>query len=189
MTGYTGPQGATEQNLDFRRIDASRAYFVTTRSLAAREGLTIVMGWPKGLIQEPDAAQQRAWFIADNKASIIIVVGTLALLIYYLLLWRWLGRDPPAGVVIPQYRAPPGYSPASMRYIERMGYDKTCFTTAIINLAVKGAIDIEDDAGDFQLRKTGPAGARLRPAKAKFWTDCSGMAVTVSILCAPITAS
>ena len=161
LTGYTGPQGATEQNLDFRRLDARRAYFVTNRPLAAREGLTIVMGWPKGLIQEPDAAQQRAWFLADNRASIIIVTGTLVLLIYYLLMWRRFGRDPPAGIIIPQYRAPAGYSPASMRYIERMGYDKTCFTTAIINLAVKGAIDIGDDADNFQLRKTGPASSPL----------------------------
>ena len=167
LTGYTGPQGATEQNLNFRRLDANRAYFVTTRSLAAREGLTIVMGWPKGLIQEPDAAQQRAWFLADNKASIIIVAGTLVLLFYYLFMWRWLGRDPPAGVIIPQYRAAPGYSPASMRYIERMGYDKTCFTTAIINLAVKGAIDIEDDAGNFQLRKNGPAGSPLAAGESE----------------------
>ena len=167
LTGYTGPRGATEQNLDFRRIDASRAYFVTTRPLATREGLTIVMGWPKGLVQEPDAAQQRAWFYADNKASIIIVAGTLVLLIYYLLMWRRFGRDPPAGVIIPQYRAPVGYSPASMRYIERMGYDKTCFTTAIINLAVKGAIDIGDDAGDFQLRKTGPARSPLAAGESE----------------------
>jgi uncharacterized membrane protein len=167
LTGYTGPQGATEQNLDFRRIDENRAYFVTTRSLAAREGLTIVMGWPKGLIPEPDAAQQRAWFLADNKASIITVAGTLVLLFYYLLIWRRLGRDPPAGVIIPQYRAPARYSPASMRYIERMGYDKTCFTTAIINLAVKGAIDIEDDAGNFQLTKTGPARSPLAAGESE----------------------
>ena len=167
LTGYTGAQGSSEQNLDFRRIDANRAYFVTTRSLAAREGLTIVMGWPKGLIQEPDVAQQRAWFLEDNKASIIIIAGTSLLLIYYLLMWRRLGRDPPAGVIIPRYRAPPGYSPASMRYIERMGYDKTCFTTAIINLAVKGAIEIRDDADNFQLIKTGPANEPLAAGESE----------------------
>ena len=171
LTGYTGAQGSTEQNLDFRRIDANRAYFVTTRSLATREGLTIIMGWPKGLIAEPDAAQQRAWFITDNKASIIIVGGTLVLLIYYFLVWRRFGRDPPAAVIIPQYRAPAGYSPASMRYIERMSYDKTCFTTAIINLAVKGAIDIGDNADNFQLRKTGPAREPLAPGESEVLSE------------------
>jgi uncharacterized membrane protein YgcG len=161
LTGYTGPQGGTEQHLEFRRIGDSQAYFQTTQPLARYEGMTIVAGWPKGLVEEPDAAQQRAWFIADNKASIITIGGTLALLIYYLLLWFWLGRDPPAGVIIPRYRAPAGYSPASMRFIERMGYDKTCFTTAIINLAVKGALEIDDDAGRFKLVKSGPASSAL----------------------------
>jgi len=161
LTGYTGPQGATEQALAFRRISPSQAYFESTRVLAPNEGLTIVAAWPKGVVQEPSAAQQRAWFIEDNKASIIVVGGTLALLIYYLLLWRWLGRDPPAGVIVPHYRAPAGYSPASVRFVERMGYDKTCFTTAIINLAVKGAVDINDDDGGFQLIKTGPARSSL----------------------------
>jgi len=161
LTGYTGPQGGTAQDLEFWQTNENRVYFETTQSLARYEGLTIVAGWPKGLIQEPDAAQKRAWFIEDNKASIIVVVGTLALLIYYLLLWRWFGRDPPAGIIIPRYQAPAGYSPASMRFIERMGYDKTCFTTAIINLAVKGALDIDDDDGDFKLEKTGPARTAL----------------------------
>jgi len=157
LTGYTGAQGSTEQALDFRRTGANQALFETNRALASYEGMTIVAGWPKGLVLEPSVAQQRAWFIADHKASLIVVGGTLVLLIYYLLLWRWLGRDPAAGVIIPRYRAPAGYSPASVRFIERMGYDKTCFSTAIINLAIKGAIEINDDDGDFKLLKTGPA--------------------------------
>ena len=161
LTGYTGAQGSIAQNLDFRRLDANRAYFQSTAALAPREGMTIVANWPKGLVQEPDAAQRRAWFIEDNRASIMVFAGTLALFVYYLLLWRWCGRDPAAGIIVPRYRAPAGYSPASMRFIERMDYDKTCFTTAIINLAVKGAIEIEDDDGDFKLKKTGSAVSTL----------------------------
>jgi uncharacterized membrane protein YgcG len=161
LTGYTGPQGSTEQNLHFRRLTGNQAYFEATQPLPPHAGMTIVAGFPKGIVSEPDAAQRRAWFIEDNKAAIIVIAGTLGLLLYYLLLWHWVGRDPRAGVIVPRYRAPPGYSPASMRFIERMGYDKTCFTTAIINLAVKGAIEISGDDNDFQLRKTGPARAPL----------------------------
>ena len=161
LTGYTGPQGSTGQDLEFERIGPNRAFFEATRALGRNEGMTIVATWPKGLVQEPSAAERRAWFIEDNKPSIIVVAGALALFVYYLLLWRWYGRDPQAGVVIPHYRAPAGYSPASMRFIERMGYDKTCFTTAIINLAVKGALEIDDDDGDFEISKTGPARSPL----------------------------
>ncbi len=161
LSGYTGPQGSTEQALDFKRVGSQQAYFESTRVLQRYEGLTIVAGWPKGLVQEPSAEQKRAWFIADNKASIIITAGTVLLLIYYLLLWRWFGRDPAAGIIIPRYSAPTGYSPASVRFIERMAYDKTCFSTAIINLAVKGALDIDDNDGDFKLTRTGPAKSAL----------------------------
>jgi uncharacterized membrane protein YgcG len=167
LSGYTGPQGSTGKNLEFHRIGDNRAFFQTTQPLARYEGMTIVAGWPKGLVEEPDAAQQRAWFIEDNKASIITVGGTLALLIYYLLLWFWLGRDPPAGIIIPRYQAPAGYSPASMRFIERMGYDKTCFTTAIINLAVKGAVEIDDEHGNFKLVKSGPARSALAAGESE----------------------
>ena len=167
LTGYTGPQGSTEQNLDFRRLTGNQAYFETTQPLPPHSGMTIVTGFPKGIVTEPSAEQRRAWFIADNKAAIIIVGGTLILLLYYLLLWRWVGRDPQAGVIIPRYRAPPGYSPASMRFIERMGYDKTCFTAAIINLAVKGAIQISGGKHDFELRKTGPARAPLAAGESQ----------------------
>ena len=157
LTGYTGLPGSTEQALEFRRLDAKRAYFQSNRVLAANEGMTIVMSWPKGLVAEPTPAQRRSWFLEDNRASIIVVAGTLILLLYYLLLWHWYGRDPRAGVVLPRYRPPPGYSPASMRFVERMGYDKACFTAAILNLAVKGAVEIDDDDGDFRIIKTGPA--------------------------------
>jgi len=81
--------------------------------------------------------------------------------------WYRVGRDPPAGITVPRYRAPAGHSPASMRFIERMGYDKTCFTTAIINLAVKGAVEIYDDAGTFKLLKSGPARSPLAAGEAE----------------------
>ena len=167
LSGYTGKQGSTEQNLVYRRAGNNRVYFVSSEPLGRGEGLTIVAGWPKGLIDEPSDARQLTWFLADNKASLIIGAGVFALLVYYLLLWHWVGRDPEAGVVIPRYRAPEGYSPASMRFIERMGYDNKCFTTAIINLAVKGAVDINDDKGNFRIIKQGGPKEALAPGEAQ----------------------
>ena len=156
LTGYTGAQGSTAQDLEFRRVSERGATFETTGPLAPREGLTIVVGWPKGLVAEPTAAQQRAWYVEDNKAAIILFTGVIGIFAFYLLMWRLAGRDPQAGVIVPLYRAPKGYSPASMRFVERMGYDKTCFSTAVINLAVKGALQISNDDDDFTLIKSGP---------------------------------
>ena len=161
LTGYTGKQGSEEQALDFGRDGKNRAWFQSARKLRPREGLTIVAGWEKGLVEQPSDDQIRAWFVADHKGSIIVAGAIIAVLFYYLLLWHWFGRDPKAGVIVPRYRPPAGYSPASMRFIKNMWYDKACFTTAVINLAVKGELEINERGGDYVLVKTGPAGQPL----------------------------
>ena len=167
LNGYTGAQGDSRRNFEYRRTTNNQVYFVTSQPLDRYQGLTIVAGWPKGLINEPSASQRRAWFFEDNRPSLIVVAGALALLAYYLTLWRWLGRDPEAGVIIPRYQAPEGYSSASMRFIERMGYDNKCFTTSIINLAVKGAVDINDDDGSFKVIKQDAGNPSLAPGEAQ----------------------
>ena len=157
LAGYTGYQGAKGQDLTFRRIGNDQVHFESTRPLHSSEGLTIAVGWPKGLVDEPSAAQRRAWFFQDHRSAIVTLIGALGVFIYYLLCWRVLGKDPEAGVIVPLYRPPEGYSPASMRFVENMAYDKKCFTSAVINLAVKGALDINDDDGEFKLsRNSGP---------------------------------
>ena len=167
LNGYTGRQGSTQQNLIHRRAANKQAYFATSVSLDRYEGLTIVAGWPKGIIQEPSSSQQRAWFLQDNRPSIIVVSGVMLLLAYYWLIWLRVGKDPKAGVVVPLYQPPRGYSPASMRFIQNMSYDKTCFSTAIINLAVKGAIGINFDDGSYELKKLGTNSEPLAAGEAQ----------------------
>jgi len=165
LTGYTGPQGSTAQNLSHRRLDDHNAYFQSLAPLAPREGLTIVAGFDKGLVDQPSVAQRRAWFVEDNRAALIIAGGASALLVYYLLLWHWFGRDPEAGVVVPLYRAPEGFSPASMRFVEHMGYDKKCFTSAVVNLAAKGALEIDHTGSHFKIRRLDADRADLAPGE------------------------
>jgi len=167
LTGYTGPKGSTAQDLIYRRSAGNQAYFETSQPLGPREGLTIVAGWPKGVVNEPSDAQRRDWFIEENRASLIVTGGALALFAYYLILWRWFGRDPETGVIVPRYQPPEGYSPASMRFVQNMGYDKKCFTSAIINLAVKGAAEINDDEGQFKVTKQEVPDLSLAPGEAQ----------------------
>jgi uncharacterized membrane protein YgcG len=51
------------------------------------------------------------------------------------------------------YFPPDGYSPASLRFIRRMGYDNQSFAVALVNLAVKGALEISETGGVFTLKK------------------------------------
>jgi uncharacterized membrane protein YgcG len=154
LTGYTGVKGSSAQNLRHSITPNSHFYFSTTRPLLPHEGLTLVADWPKGIITEPSAEQKQQQFIDDNRPSLIIGAGVVVVFIYYLLVWLKVGKDPEAGVIYPRYQAPDGYSPASMRFIRNMKYDKSCFTAALLNLAVKGVISIDqNDAGLWVIRQ------------------------------------
>nr|WP_305908346.1 DUF2207 domain-containing protein [Methylomarinum sp. Ch1-1]MDP4521171.1 DUF2207 domain-containing protein [Methylomarinum sp. Ch1-1] len=127
--------------------------------------MTIVASWPKNHVIEPDAAARLHYFLADNPESVVAVIGLTVILGYYLLAWAKIGKDPEAGVIAPLYQAPPGFSPASMRFIKRMGYDHKTFAAAVINLAVKGHLNIEEGAsGKFVLSRK-QSGAALAPGE------------------------
>jgi hypothetical protein len=159
---YTGPQGAQGSAYQSKVDYDGSARFNTTRTLGSREGLTIVVSWPKGHITEPSQEQQVDWFVTDNQAALAGLGGCTLLLIYYLLVWRAVGRDPEAGIIMPLYIPPKNYSPASMRYISRMAYDDKTFTAAIVNMAVKGYLRIKESSeGTFTLEKVGNLKGKL----------------------------
>ena len=81
------------------------------------------------------------------------------------MVWIKVGKDPPAGVIVPHYVPPNGYSPASMRFIRRMGYDHKTFATALVNLAIKGYLTIDEDDGRFTLTKTGNENVKMAPGE------------------------
>ena len=133
---YTGPFGA--QGKDYRsRIDTSgRVSFTANSPLSPVNGLTIVVGWPKGFVDEPSEADRVGWLLKDNRNLLAAVIGFLLLLGYYVPVWQKFGRDPEEGVIVTRYDPPDGFSPASLRYIRQMYYDDKVMTAAVVNLAV-----------------------------------------------------
>lgn len=142
LQAYTGAQGMAGADYVASVESSNEVRFASTRLLQAGEGLTIAVGFPKGLIPEPSAAAKILRFLRSNAGILAGIVGLIGLLAFYVGAWRRLGRDPAAGIVIPRYQPPEGYSPASLRYIWRMRYDATAFAAALVNLAVKGKIQI-----------------------------------------------
>ncbi len=166
VEGYTGAQGATGQDYRAEVTGDGDALFETTALLPGNHGLTIVVSWPKGHVVEPDQQQKLAWFMADNQGLLLAAGGLLLLLAYYLIAWFRVGRDPQGKAIIPLYEPAKGYSPASMRFVRKMGYDDQTFGAAIINMAVKGYLTIkESKSGTFTLTKTGES-PKLAPGEA-----------------------
>lgn len=156
VEAYTGGSGATGS--DYRAVSGDRrADFETSRELGAGEGLTIVVSWPKGYVDEPGGVQRLTWLLVDNTNLLVALAGLFALLAYYIPVWRHFGRDPEPGVTVTRYEPPKNLSPAALRYIRRMGYDNKVMTAAVVNLAVKGYLRIGKDGDTHTLHRLQPA--------------------------------
>ena len=150
-TGYAGDQGRDyEVSVDV----SGRIIFRTVRPLHQKEGLTIVATWPKGVVHELTSEEKLGYLLRDNATWIVTLVGLGFLILYYSLVWYFIGRDPEQVVVFPHYEPPYGYSPASIRFVDQMGYDHKTFVAALVNLAVKRLITIVDDGGTYTLQRT-----------------------------------
>jgi uncharacterized membrane protein YgcG len=121
--------------------------------LNPQEGRTLVMTWPKGVITPPSAIKRLGWLLMDNLGLLLGGLGLLGSVIYLLFAWSRYGRDPDAGVIFPHYEPPDGYSPASARYVMRMGYDNKTLSAALINLAVKGYLTIDNTDDEYVVKK------------------------------------
>lgn len=152
FTGLMGEQGTNFTS----RIDGNRVTFETTAGLAAHQGLTIVVAWPKGAVVEPDQLQRVIWLLADNANLVVILLGLAGMLAYLVPVWRAFGRDPEEGLIVTRYEPPAGFSPASLRFIQKMYYDNKVMTAGVVNLAVKGYLRIQDSDGQYTLQRTDP---------------------------------
>lgn len=164
LEGYTGQQGNQGSEFRAEAIAPGTAQWTLTRTLHPRQGLTIVLSFPKGIVAEPTPAQKLWWLLKDNRAGLVALAGLLVLLAYCISRWRRIGRDPVAGPVVVQYDPPDDLSPAALRYIRRMSHDTVCFSSDVLSLAVGGHLAIDRDKGllkdRWRLDKAGVPGTR-----------------------------
>ena len=153
---YTGPYGSSGRDYT-SYVDADgAAHFEANGPLGPLNGLTVVVMWPKGYIAEPTALDRALWMLKDNVGLLIVIVGFSGVLGYAFPVWSRYGKDPEEGVLVTRYEPPSGYSPASLRYIRQMYYDSKAMTAAILSLAVKGYLRINDLGSKHTLFKLEP---------------------------------
>lgn len=168
---FTGPFGAKDKNATASvSADRRSATFSTTVPLRSREGLTVGVKFAKGLVAEPTQQQELDWWLRDNKSLFALGAGLLALISFYMAGWWRVGRDPEAGVIVPRWDAPDGVSPALANYIDRKGLSGQgwdAIASAILSLAVKGHLVIEDVKGDVKLIRRDPGKRAVLPVGEK----------------------
>ena len=153
-TAYTGFQGERGEDYEVERDEKGNIVFITTRPLAPKEGLSIVVAWPKGYVHEPTPKEKFRYFLRDNGSVAAVVLGLVVLFLYYFLTWLKVGKDPEKGTIIPRFHPPQGFSPAAVRFVMKMGFDSKALAVAIVDMAVKGALRIrQDDDGTYTLER------------------------------------
>jgi len=157
LAAYTGRPGSTASDVTTTQGTDGTPTFVTTSTLNPGEGLTIVVGWPKGFVQAPTAATRLGWFFRDNGALVVGLLGVLLVFLYYMTIWYRYGKDPDRGTVFARFAPPEGISPGGARYLSRMGHDSKTFTAALIDMAVKRYISIHQERHKYWIeRDTAP---------------------------------
>lgn len=137
---FTGGYGSTDEHCSKEIINEKTVLFRSDNDLSYYEGLTIVLGWPKGLITEPSLQQKIIWIVSDNW-----YLGLpFLVLIFSFLYWRARGKDPKgSGTIIAHYEAPDNLTPAEVGTIYDNRADNKDVTATLIQLAIKGHLKIK----------------------------------------------
>jgi uncharacterized protein (TIGR04222 family) len=138
-TAFNGVYGANAQDAIIEATGRT-IRFSMPRKLEFREGLTVVVGWDKGLIPEPTILDRVLAFFRSNWPAAIPIP------VFALMFWLWWtrGRDPRRRPIMAQYEPPPGLTPAEAGTITDESVDMRDITATLVDLAVRGYLRIEE---------------------------------------------
>jgi len=134
---FTGPYGSEVSDCS-SRIRGGKVIFTANHSFGPMEGLSIVVGMPKGHIKKPGLLKSLLWILYFIWPLIFLPIGILWILIVYLK----RGRDPIKYSITPRYNPPEELSPAEAGTVVDESVDIRDMTSTIVDLAVRGYIKI-----------------------------------------------
>ena len=137
---YTGNYGSNESNCTGKQL-SSNAIEWSAKNLGQNQGLTIAVGFKKGIFTPPPPPGM----LEKYGILAVLLLAGLGLFGYFYSTWQKYGIDPQKPVVYPQFNSPQNLSPASLGYLENEYYSAPMITAAIVSLAVKGFIKIIED--------------------------------------------
>jgi len=156
VEAYTGPLG--EKGRDYNAfVRHGSAAFRATRALKSGEGMTIVVAFPRGIVEQPGRAERASTWANENPVAVVGAAGFLILAAYLLFVWQLVGRDPKARRRFPRYEPPAGLGRAGVRYLDRMAYDDRCFAVALLGLGANGYLKIRQEGERYAIERSAKA--------------------------------
>ncbi len=126
-----------------------------SRPLRANENLTFGISMPPHLILRPTSGQVQQQILRDNPEIYWAIAGILIVLLYFLLVWAAVGRDPRAGKATPRFTPPAALSPAAVRYLRHLHHDDIGLATVLVNAATHGLVKISEYTDSFRIMRIG----------------------------------
>lgn len=122
------------------------SYEADAAGLGPGEGLTIVLGLPRGTLEPPSPLREFGWKLADNVSFFLVALVPIATFAILLTLYLRTGRDPGAGdPIVVQYAPPEELSPAEVGALVDERIDVPDIISTVIDLAVRGYLEIQEE--------------------------------------------
>lgn len=158
FAAYQGKFDSTQKALAEQQ--GNTVVFQTDGSLLPREGLTVAVGFAKGLV--PEGVKPGPYHQLMNKileatypyltvTRVTMLLILFSMLLYYLLIWLWRGRDEALGPITPLFELRGKISPAQAALVwkGKRYRSKDIFSAMLVSLASQGALRFQqEDATD-----------------------------------------
>jgi len=135
---FTGTYGSKSQDAKVE-ILGTLVNVRMLRTLEFREGLTVVVGWDKGVVRAPTTTDKIIRFFRSNWPLGIPVVAFVVM--FYL--WYTKGRDPRRKPITVKYEPPDQLTPGEVGTLVDNSADMRDVTATLVDLAVRGYLKIE----------------------------------------------
>lgn len=143
---YAGAFGdENAQSNHYLSEDSNAAFYKREEVLQPGGIITVRVDFEKGAVREPDFRQLVWWYLRDHLEIVGSILILLMVSLYYVAVWLRVGRDPPGGVIVPDWTPPDGISPALANYVQNRGFGGNPFralSSSLVNLAVGGFLTI-----------------------------------------------
>ena len=141
-SGFIGAYGSKETN----GYDFQKKRFSTSRPLKSGEGLTVILGFSKGVVAVTRFPLKRYARYAA------LILGAYMLLSFFL-----FGRNPPEDAIFPRFRGPFNLTPALAGWIYSYGHNKEgCVAAALLQGGLSGFLKIKYNDGLLKVTKGRP---------------------------------
>ena len=146
---FTGALGSTATDCEVTTTNKS-ATITSSKTFMPGEGLSIGVAVPSGLLVRPSTLELALWFLIFN----IFYLTPLVVFVFLFRKWKKQGKDPRGrGTIIPFYKVPTKLTPSEAGTIIDESTSSKDITVGIIDLAIRGYIEINEKKKDGLFKK------------------------------------